>query len=128
MVSEKHFQEQRPNCPLLHTENTDVQSGQANGSRVFFEQLHLNPGEGPFELTLQWCGTIIKAVFASQVHSIRVRHENPRLKPRYFHVQSRQKTFSAAFTLEGNKCKPRKMRGQQFPLVSNTATTGHARR
>ena len=116
-----------PNCPLMYTQNSNVLSGQANGSRVRFERLYMKELEHPFSLKLA-CGTVINAVFASQVHSIQVRHENPRIIPQVFEVQARQSTFSARFefrTEMGAETVWQSMRGTQFPLVSNSATTGH---
>ena len=42
------------NCPMMYTRNTDVMSGQANGSCVYVEGVYLKGGEAPFDLALQY--------------------------------------------------------------------------
>lgn len=108
---------------MMYTRNTDVLSGQANGSRVRFKVLYLKHGEEMFDLKLA-CGTTIKAAYASQVHSIQVKQENPKMIPQVFELQSQETTFSARIDI-GKEATWQSMRGTQFPIISNTATTGH---
>ena len=111
------------NCPLMYTRNTDVLSGKANGSRVRFQVLYLKHGEEMFDLKLE-CGTTISAVYASQVHSIQVKQENPKMIPEVFELRSCETTFNAKMEI-GTEVIWQTMRGTQFPIISNTATTGH---
>ena len=112
-----------PNCPMMYTQNTDVLSGQANGSRVRFERLYLKHGESTFDLELK-SGTIINAFYASQVHSIEVKHENRKMIPQVFRLEPSQRCFRARIDIDGELIW-QAMRGTQFPIISNTATTGH---
>ena len=109
--------------PMMYTMNSDVRSGEANGSRVLFQELYLKEGLHPFDLEIDG-GGVTNAVYASQVHSILVKHENQRMKPECFEVKSMQRTFKAKIK-DGKKITKHEMRGTQFPLISNTATTGH---
>jgi hypothetical protein len=107
----------------MYTENSDVLSGQANGSRVRFCKLYLKAGEQSFPLKLK-CGTTINAVYASQVYSIKLKHENAKMMPQIFEVKVRDSTFNCRMKI-GSEVVVQAMKGSQLPLVSNTATTGH---
>jgi hypothetical protein len=113
-------------CPLMYTQNSDVLRGQANGSRVFLKEVHVKPCEVPFELELQ-CGVRIRVFFASQVKYITVRHENPDIKPAVFKVEAENYTFTAKMKIDDHDLRASMlpMKGHQFGLISNTATTGH---
>ena len=67
------------------TQNKDVINGQANGSRVRTKEVHVKPGETPFTLLLN-NGTKVRALFASQVESILVEHEDKSVSPQQFQV------------------------------------------
>ena len=112
-----------PGCPMMLTQNKDVPNGQANGSRVIVLCVTTKIGEHSFPLTLD-CGTIIPALFASQVDSILVEHTNPDIIPSSFLVTHKSWPFQASIKIGGAKIKA-DMRGQQFPIISNSATTGH---
>ena len=112
-----------PNCPMMFTKNHDVLNGQANGSRVRVKKIKTKPGETPKILKLD-CGTKVQALLASQVESILVEHEAEDISPRCFHVTE----FSWQFTttlLCGTEDLNVSMKGKQFPLISNSCTTGH---
>lgn len=112
-----------PGCPMMLTDNTDVPNGQANGSRVFVRRVKVKSGEKPFPLKLD-CGTTINALFASQVDCIQVQHENDDILPPIFDVVAQGFTFKTKMGM-GTEDLIAKMGGQQFPLISNTCTTGH---
>jgi hypothetical protein len=112
-----------PNCPLMLTENKDVPNGQANGSRILLERINIKPNENPTLIELQ-CGAISRAYFASQVESLRVQHETDDIIPNTFDAKPRTYEFDATFEMNDDK-KKCYMRGLQFGVVSNTATTGH---
>jgi hypothetical protein len=107
----------------MYTRNSDVLSGQANGSRVRFQKIHMKAGEMPFNLKLR-CGTIINAVYASQIRSIEVKHENTKMMPATFQITTNERTFKARIQVEKEPMW-QAMKGTQFPIISNTATTGH---
>jgi hypothetical protein len=110
-------------CPLMYTKNTDVGSGQANGSCVVFEGVFLKAGEAPFKLKLR-CGTTVNGLFASQVKFILVRHEDPEIIPATFEIAPTLKHFYARLKLDDETIW-QEMQGMQFNVSSNTATTGH---
>jgi hypothetical protein len=112
-----------PNCPLMLTKNKDVPNGQANGTRTFLEEIHVKPNETPMTVTLE-CGAKVRAFFASQISSLQLKQEAKDVLPSSFEVKPEGFEFTATITIadEKKKCK---MKGNQFPLVSNTATTGH---
>jgi len=118
-----------PDCPLMLPINQDVLSGQANGSRLLLKKVNVKVGETHFELHMK-CGQDggaepkIRAFFASQLESLEVEHECKDIYPRQFTVTSEVTTFDADLRVDGEKVTVR-MKGRQFPLISNTATTGH---
>ena len=111
-------------CPLMLTKNIDVNSGQANGTRILCEYVNVKPGEEPFDLHLN-NGVYIKALYALQVGSIDVLHENEDVIPQQFKVFPETTSFNITlcFGDEGNL--KTKMKGRQFSVISNSCTTGH---
>ena len=112
-----------PNCPMMLTANKDVPNGQANGSRTFLQDINIKAGEQPMIIELE-CGTKVRAFFASQVSSLKLKHEAEDIVPQTFDAKPEKFSFTASITIEGER-KCCKMNGHQFPIVSNTATTGH---
>jgi len=112
-----------PKAPLMLTKNKDVPNGKANGSRVFLKKVNIKVGEQPFELRLA-CGTTIRAFLVSQVDSLCVQHETTDIIPQQFEVKSEPFTFHACLPL-GDEDRMTKMKGNQIPVISNSATTGH---
>ena len=114
-------------CPMMLTQNKDVAGGEANGSRVLVKEVKMKMGEEPFDLTLS-NGTTILAAFASQVDSILVEHECETIVPRQFEVIAEDFTFITKIH-DVNELLEREMyvtmKGTQFPLISNSCTTGH---
>ena len=112
-----------PKCPMMLTQNSDVANDKANGSRVCVEAVKLKGGEKPFALKLD-NGTKIYAVYASQVNSICLEHENEDITPSQFELKS--KTFNFQCQMNVNDAEfYTGMRGEQFPIISNSCTTGH---
>ena len=115
------------NCPMMLTQNKDVASGEANGSRVLVQEIKLKRGEDAFHLKLN-NGTTILAAFASQVDRIRVKHESEKITPSEFDVEAEQFTFITRIqdrytSIDRDMFVT--MKGTQFPLISNSCTTGH---
>ena len=112
-------------CPLMFTENSDVLNGQANGSRVRLEKIWLHPGERTFPVTLH-CGAVVNGAMASQISCLEVKHVNPDMKPSRFDVEPQSFTFTVDMPIPGTfESETVRMKGKQFPLISNCATTGH---
>ena len=112
-----------PGCPMMLTLNKDVSNGEANGSRVFVQSIDIKFGESPFNLKLD-CGTTIQALFVSQVESITVRHENQDICPPVFKIEAKKFSFKCELKVGTEEMKT-KMSGIQFPIISNSCTTGH---
>ncbi|CAB9512949.1 unknown protein [Seminavis robusta] len=108
------------NRPLMLTKNEDVPNGQANGSRVFLHKVHVKPREQPF-IIQQHCGVRIRVFRVSQIDRITVKHEMKDILPRYFDVKTHGVSFKFKMKIENEV----RMKGIQFPLVSNSATAGH---
>ena len=112
-----------PRCPMMHTKNSDVLNGQANGSRLQVVRVEAKVGEQPQVLQLD-CGTKVRAFTAGQVECIVVEHESPDIVPRQFNLKTDDWTFSTKLEV-GMETMTVKMKGQQFPIISNSCTTGH---
>jgi hypothetical protein len=111
-----------PGAPMMLVHNKDVPCGQANGSRVLLLTVQVRVGEHPFIIDLS--GTNIRAYYASQILSLTVRHEINDITPETFEVACKTFAFCATITLDDQK-QSVLMKGNQFPLISNSATTGH---
>ena len=112
-----------PGCPVMLTENKDVCNGQANGSRLRLQRVIVKHGEQEMIIKLS-CGTKVRAFFASQIFAITVRHEVDDIVPREFDILLKTYSFSARILIDCVK-RTCRMKGTQFPLISNGATTGH---
>ena len=112
-----------PNCPLMLTENKDVSNGQANGSRVFLKKVHVRSGIRPMLVKMK-NGAVVRAYKASEVRCIELEHELEDIEPRKFQMESKNFSFNWYTVLDEAKTKL-KMKGEQFPVISNSATTGH---
>ena len=115
------------NCPMMLTRNKDVAGGEANGTRVFVKEVRVKQGEEAFPLKLQ-NGSTILGLFARQVSSTLVEHECDTITPKLFEVFP--ETHSFVTKLHDKKESLDKdlfvrMKGNQFPLISNSCTTGH---
>ena len=123
------------NCPVMLTHNENVASGQANGTCALVEQILVKHGETPFKVQLD-DGTQVKGLLASQVEHIQLRHCDSTISPAVFSLEAETFSFRAnwpipdslRFSPGRNGRRPTeslKMHGQQFPCVTNNATTGH---
>ena len=120
------------NCPLMMTHNENVPCGEANGTRALAQQVVLKCGE-----TARWVPMRVgdkmlwlRAVWASQVHHITLKHCNDKVQPAIFHMKPKDFSFKAKMP------QPKiggidtgtaiiHLHATQLPLISNTATTGH---
>ena len=69
-------------------------------------------------------GLKFPAMFASQVEHIVAEHECEDIVPRRFTIESQVTSFHCKMHLEGEK-EWLALRGTQFPIISNSCTTGH---
>ena len=76
-------------------------------------------------------GIPVKAVFASEVDHVILRHSNGRIKPQAFSIEPKTYTFVAKVikpSILQTKVDEReniRMKATQIPLIINNATTGH---
>jgi hypothetical protein len=117
-------------CNVMLPTNSDVASGQANGTQATFEKIVLKPGEQVWYVMLE--GAIpVAAVLASQVSYIVLQHTNDRIRPPTFTLRPKQQTFKAKILkprllqIKGDERELLQMKATQLPAVINNATTGH---
>jgi PIF1-like helicase len=119
-------------CDVILTENIDVVNGLANGTRATVESVFLNAGSNYKTIKLE-CGKIVRAVYASDVDYILLKHKDQKVENQMFQVKSKIVTFKASLAkqtanlsfetfLKDNKLL---MKAKQFPIIVNNATTGH---
>ena len=84
----------------------------------------MKQNEQPFHVRLH-NGTTVLGAFSSNVSSIRLCHENPDVMPQSFEVVMQPHTFTCKIEQPDGDCLFTKMKGSQFPIISNSATTGH---
>ena len=116
-------------CPVMLTENEDVARGLANGTKALVKEVKLKEGEQLSYARLA-NGTLVRAVFASQVDAISLVHCNPNIRPPVFETKAKQVSFEAMVPMPRGLALPGEkeripMSGNQFAFVSNAATTGH---
>jgi hypothetical protein len=70
------------------------------------------------------CGTKIRFYYASQILALTVQHEVVDILPQDFDVETKKFTFQTNLVLNVSERRAH-MTGRQFPLISNSATTGH---
>ena len=83
---------------MMLTKNTDVANGVVNGTRVHVKKVKVKGGESPFVLKLD-NGTKVFALFALQVDSVVVEHENEDITPRQFSVLTEEFKFKCRMTV-----------------------------
>ena len=117
-----------PSCPVMFTKNSDVQGGLANGSLLELQTIMLKAGVEKMSFTFH--GYSVPAVYAHDIAYAVVKFPGTNLRPRK--IQSQDYTFRCEYPLpnefqNGGNMKREwlNMKANQFPFVSNTATTGH---
>ena len=80
-------------------------------------------GETPIVI-MHGCRTKVRIFLASQIAAFTLRHEVEDIIPRQFNVLSKSFSFKANVVICGDKRTVR-MKGIQFPVISNGVTTGH---
>ena len=109
--------------------NNNVRRGEANGTTVTLRSVCLKPSITPIEILIRKLP--VKAVYALQVVSIVLKHNNPKILPSTFKLEPIE------FCITTRILKPQllqmkeedremvKMKATQLPVISNQATTGH---
>ena len=113
---------------VMLVDNVDVLRGQANGSQAIVIRIVLKRNETPATILLGG-STPVRAVVASQVDHVVLKHCNDKVQPATFKVQASEHAFSARFPKVNGASKRAKeevkMKARQFLFVVNNATTGH---
>ena len=116
-------------CQLMLVFNNNVRRGEAKGTTVTLISICLKPNIIPIQIII---GKLpVKAIYALQVVSIVLKHNNPKnipnmfqLKPIEFHITARILKPKLLQMKEGD-CEMVKMKATQLPVISNQSTTGH---
>ena len=116
-------------CQIILVFTNHVRHGEANGTTVTLISVCLKPNVIPIQIII---GKVpVKAVYASQVISIVLKYNNPKIIPNMFQL------MPIEFRITARILKPKllqtkeddremvKMKATQLPVVSNQATTGH---
>jgi hypothetical protein len=90
--------------------------------RVRLLKVQVHDGEQP--MIIRMSGTKIHAYFASQLLALQVRQENSDITPQTFDVAVKDFSFHAKISVD-DQSRAVMMKGNQFPLISNSSTTGH---
>ena len=116
-------------CQLMLVLNNNVRHGEANGTTVTLISICLKPNIVPIQIII---GKLpAKAVYASQVISIVLKHNNPKILPNTFQLEPIEFRITARILkpkllqMKEDDCEMVKMKATQLPVISNQATTGH---
>ena len=116
-------------CQLMLVLNNNVSCGEANGTTVTLISICLKPNIIPIQILISKLP--VKAVYASQVISIVLKHNNPKILPNMFQLEPIEFRITARILklkilqMKEDDRKMVKMKATQLPVISNQATTGH---
>ena len=118
-------------CQLMLVFNNYVRHGEANGTTVTLISICLKPNIIPVQIIIGKLS--VKAIHASQVVSIVLKHNNPKiiLLPNMFQLEPTEFCITARilkpkpFQIKEDDHKMVKMKPTQFPVISNQGTTRH---
>lgn len=117
-----------PGCPMMLLANTDVRGGVANGSQATVVGVQLKHGTETFQVQLH--GHNVRAVLACDVVKVKIKLtafeslNEKEIESNNYTVQCRY-PLPPCFATGKKKKEVIKIKAKQFPIVSNTATTGH---
>ena len=114
---------------LMLVFNNNVRHGEANGTTVTLISVCLKPNIVPIQIII---GKLpVQAVYASQVISIVLKHNNLKIIPNTFQLELIEFRITARILkpyllqIKEDDCKMVKMKATQLPVISNQSTTGH---
>ena len=116
-------------CQLILVFNNNVRHGEANGTTVTLISICLKLNIIPIQILISKLP--VKAVYASQVVSIVLKHNNPKILPNTFQLKLIEFRITARILklkllqMKEDDRKMVKMKATQLPVISNQATTGH---
>ena len=116
-------------CQLMLVFKNNVRCGETNGTTVTLISICLKPNIVPIQIII---GKLpVEAIYASQVISIVLKHNNPKiipntfqLEPIEFHITTRI-LKPKLLQIKEDDHKMVKMKATQLPVISNQATTRH---
>ena len=116
-------------CQLMLVFNNNVRHGEANRTTVTLISICLKPNIVPIQLII---GKLpVKDIYASQVVSIVLKRNNPKIIPNTFQLEPIEFCITTRILkpkllqMKEDECKMVKMKATQLPVISNQATTGH---
>ena len=116
-------------CQLMLVFNNNVRHGEVNRTTVTLISICLKPNIVPIQIII---GKLpVKAVYASQVISIVLKHNNPKLIPNMFQLEPIEFCITTRILkpkllqMKEGKHKMVRMKATQLPVISSQATTGH---
>ena len=116
-------------CQLMLVFNNNVRRRETNGTTVTLISICLKPNIIPIQILI---GKLpVKAIYASQVVSIVLKHNNPNIIPNTFQLEPIEFRITARILkpkllqMKEDDCEMVKMKATQLPVISNQATTGH---
>ena len=117
-------------CQLMLVFNiNNVRHGEANGTTVTLISICLKPKIVPIQIIISMLP--VEAVYASQVVSIVLKHNNPKIIPNTFQLEPIEFCITARILkpkllqIKEDDSEMVKMKATQLPVISNQATTGH---
>ena len=116
-------------CQLMLVFNNNVMCGEANRTTVTLISICLKPNIVPIQIIISKLP--VKAIYASQVVSIVLKHNNPKIIPNMFRLEPIEFQITARILkpkllqMKEDNHKMVKMKATQVPVISNQATTRH---
>ena len=116
-------------CQLMLVFNNNVRCGEANRTTVTLTSICLKPNIVPIQIII---GKLpVKAIYALQVISIVLKHNNPKNIPNMFQLEPIEFRITARILkpkllqIKEDNREMVKMKATQLPVISNQATAGH---
>ena len=116
-------------CQLMQVFNNNVRHGEANRTTATLISVCLKPNIVPIQIII---GKLpVKAIYALQVISIVLKHNNPKIIPNMFQLELIEFHITARILkpkllqIKEDNHKMVKMKATQLPVISNQATTRH---
>ena len=116
-------------CQLMLVFNNNVRHGEANRTTVTLISICLKPNIVPIQIIISKLP--VKAIYASQVLSIVMKHNNPKIIQNMFPLESIEFCIPTRILkpkllqMKEDECKMVKMKATQLAVISNQATTRH---
>ena len=116
-------------CQLMLVFNNNVRCREANRTTVTLISICLEPNIVPIQIIISKLP--VKVIYASQVVSIVLKHNNPKITPSMFQLEPIEFHITARILkpkllqMKEDECDLVKMKATLLPVISNQATTRH---